>query len=197
MNKAITFGVVFLVSFLLLGSLVIAAKPDSEPDPLEALLQSILDTLTAMLTSVENIEAKNETIIVNVESSNNETCQWENLNQKQDIDLFGTNGGLGFAPFTETLHIPIDKSYEDVNVISGRVKVKCTGSSTRCRFLINGVSCGNVGTGGLTMLFEIPQNCIDATLAGNNNITLEVASGGVDGEILQTHLEMEVLPANC
>ncbi len=207
-----------VLAFLLLFSIFSITLISAE-SPQNMLLQTISDklseikeVLSSMLFKLEQIEAKNTTLNVNVEPPQvtiepnititppevnieinpnitlpEKKCLWESYSQTNKLDLINSN--------IVYISVPQNKLFKEINVTRAVVKAR---NCAPIIIKVNDIECLSTGGGTNTFFSDL---CPEKFRGGLNKIELIGHSLGspydCNAELNDIYFEMEVKPDNC
>jgi len=135
-----------------------------------------------------------------LEETANKECEWETVNQGNwalPSIGFDNQNSPEYRDWEQRIQVPEGILYEEINVVSGRIRGDCRNGNLDCEVVINGVSCLNIPSETSdTLVFELPDACLNEFVAGDNSIIMRTPPferGFIRGMFLETQIK----PANC
>jgi hypothetical protein len=182
---------ILLASFLSYGVL---AEEIAYRDPVA------LTIWEKIFNSLEKMNKNLISIFTVLDEESKKECEWESLNQGSwnfEEYIGHTSGFSEYRDWEQLFQIPENIPYDEIYVVSGRVKANCVNDNSDCEVVVNGISCFNVTHGDSEQnIYELPDSCLNSFVAGSNSIIYRLPPDS-NARIFGMLLETKVKPANC
>jgi len=164
-----------------------------------SLFSVVLVTSQSQFADIDLIKAlrKIADSLQNIGNVLDKECEFEGISQSYNPSPLSP---VWIEATPRVVQIPSQLSYDEVIFSDGIFLWVCGANpdlGRYCNILVNGDFCLDITEPSPPInLHDIPIECLDSFVPGNNILTLE-RFGGASGFISDLYLEMEVKPANC